>query len=83
MFVDASSFLIRSCVITLKFGNRKEETYEVLVKQQNKYLCYNSFKAKYFWGPKRLSERFIEPKAVEMAKQFHATAVYSKYNERI
>ena len=25
-----------------------------------KYLCYNSFAADYFWGPKHLSEKFIK-----------------------
>lgn len=30
----------------------------ILVKQQSKFLCWNSFKAEWFWGPKRLSEKF-------------------------
>jgi hypothetical protein len=34
------------------------ETGYLLVKRAGKYLCYNSFKVEWFWGPKHLSEKF-------------------------
>lgn len=38
----------------------------------SKFLCYNSFKAKYFWGPKHLSELFAldDKKQLILLKNF-------------
>jgi hypothetical protein len=35
-----------------------EEGY-LLIKREGKYLFWNSFKAEWQWGPRRLSERFL------------------------
>lgn len=37
-----------------------------VIKFGDKYLCYNSFKVDYFWGPKHLSEKFLKINSLKM-----------------
>jgi len=48
-----------------------------VIKFGNKYLCYNSFKADYFWGPKHLSEKFLlnDSKINQLLKNYPGSRV--------
>lgn len=62
-------------VFTERIGYGPEVTRERLVKQGPKYLCWNSFKSSWYWGPRRLSERLSEPKAQALATQYNGRIV--------
>lgn len=55
---------------------------ERLVKQGPKYLCWNSFKASWFWGPRHLSERLSMPRAQALAAQYNGCIVEPPIREK-
>lgn len=62
-------------MFTERIGYGPEVTRERLVQQGPKYLCWDSFKARWYYGPRHLSERLSQIRAEDLAAQYNGRIV--------